>query len=68
MPVNLYGLKVVTHGYCSADTTPATATQTLVAFDSGKGYVDHISDTDVNAHATPVGQVGQGHLGAALFV
>ena len=39
-----------------------------MAFDSGKGFVDHISDTDVNAHATPVGQVGQGHLGAALFV
>ncbi len=30
--------------------------------------MDHISDTDVNAHATPVGQVGQGHLGAALFI
>ncbi len=42
--------------------------QTLAAFDSGKDFVDHISDTDVNAHATPVGEVKQGHLGAALFV
>ena len=55
-------------GYCSPDATPATATQTLTAVDSGKGFVDHISDTDVNAQNTPVGQVGQGHLGAALFV
>ena len=47
---------------------PATATQMLAAFDSGKGFMDHISDTDVNAHATPVGQVGQGHRGAALFI
>ncbi len=30
--------------------------------------MDHVCDTDVNAHAIPVGQVGQGHLGAALFV
>ncbi len=39
-----------------------------MASDSRKGFVDHVSDTDVNAHATPVGQVRQGHLGAALFV
>ncbi len=38
------------------------------AFDSGRGFVDHVSDTDVNAHAIPVGQVGRGHQGAALFV
>ena len=61
-------LKVATPGYCSADAKPSTTTQTLVAFDSGKGFMDQISDTDVNAHITPVGQVGQGHLGAALFV
>ncbi len=30
--------------------------------------MDHVCNTDVNAHVTPVGQVGQGHLGAALFV
>ena len=68
VPASLYGLKVARPGYCSADAKPATATQMLAAFDSGKGFVDHISDTDVNAHATPVGQAGQGHLGAALFI
>ncbi len=30
--------------------------------------MDHVCDTDVNAHAVPLGQVGQGHRGAALFV
>ncbi len=31
--------------------------------------MDHVCDTDVKAHATPVGQVvEQGHRGAALFV
>ncbi len=65
---SLYGLKVARPSYCSADAKPATATQALAAFDSGKGFVDHVCDTDVNAHATPVGQVGQGYLGAALFV
>ncbi len=68
VPASLYGLKVARPGYCSADAKPATATQALAAFDSGKGFVDHVCDTDVNAHAIPVGQVGQGHLGAALFV
>ncbi len=68
MPASLYGLEVARPGYCSADVKPATATQTLVAFESSKGFGDHISDTDVNAHTTPVGQVGQGHLRAALFV
>ncbi len=42
--------------------------QALTACDSGKGYADHISDTDVNTHAHPAGYVGQGHLGRALFV
>ncbi len=64
----LYKLKVARPGYCSADAKPATTTQTLAAFDSGKGFVDHMSDTDVNAHATPVEQARQGYLGAALFV
>ena len=61
VPASLYGLKVTRPGYCSADAKPATATEALVAFDSRKGYVDHVSDTDVNAHAVPVGRVGQGH-------
>ncbi len=30
--------------------------------------MDHVSDTEVNAHAIPVGEVGRGHQGAALFV
>ncbi len=30
--------------------------------------MDHVCDTDVNGHATPVGQVGQGHREATLFV
>ena len=68
VPASLYGLKVARPGYCLADNKPATATQTRAAFDSGKGFRDHISDTDVNAHTTPAGHVGQGHLGTALFV
>ncbi len=68
VPASLYGLKVARPSYCSADGKPATATQALAAFDGRKGFVDHVCDTDVNAHTTPVGQVGQGHLGAALYV
>ncbi len=68
VPASLYGLKVTRPGYCSADARPATATEALAAFESGKGFVNHVCDTDVNAHAVPVGQVGQGHQGAALFV
>ncbi len=68
VPASLYGLKVVRPGYLSASDKPATTTQTLVAYGSGKGFVDHISDTDVNTHATPAGYDGQGHLGRALFV
>ncbi len=30
--------------------------------------MDHVCDTDMNGHATPVGQVEQGHRGAALLV
>ncbi len=30
--------------------------------------MDHVCDTDVNAHAILVGQAGQSHCGAALFV
>ncbi len=67
VPASLYGLKVTRPSYCSADAKPATATEALAAFESGKGFVDHICDTDVNAHAIPVRQVGQGHLGAALL-
>ncbi len=62
VPVSLYGLKVVRPGYLSASDRPATVTQALVAWDSGKGYGDHISDTDVNMHAAPAGYDGQGHL------
>ncbi len=68
VPASLYGLKVTRPGYCSADAKPATATEALAAFESGKGFVDHVCDTDVNAHAISVEQVGQGHLGAALYV
>ncbi len=68
VPASLYGLKVTRPGYCSADARPDNATEALAAFDSGKGFVDHVSDTDVNAHAIPVGRDGQGHQGAALYV
>ena len=51
VPVSLYGLKVTRPGYCSADAKPATTTETLAAFEGGKGFVDHLCDTDVNAHA-----------------
>ena len=68
IPASLYGLKVTHTGYCSADAKPAITAEAQAAFDSGTGFVDHICDTDVNAHAVPVGQTGQGHRGAALFV
>ncbi len=68
VPASLYGLKVVRPGYLSPSDRPATLTQILAACDSSKGYVDHISDTDVNTHATPAGYDGQGHLGRARFV
>ncbi len=68
VPASLYGLKVTRPGYCSANAKPATTAEAQVAFDSGKGFVDHVCDTDVNAHAIPVGRAGQGHHGAALFV
>ncbi len=66
IPASLHGLKVTRPGYCSADAKPATATEAQAAFDSGRGFVDHVSDTAVNT--IPVGQVGRGHQGAALFV
>ena len=56
VPASLYGLKVTRPGYCSADAKPATTVEAQTAFDSGKGFVDHVCDTDVNAHAVPVGQ------------
>ncbi len=68
VPASLYGLKVTRPGYCSADAKPATTEEALAAFDSGKGFVEHVCDTDVNAHAIPVARAGQGHQGAALFV
>ncbi len=68
VPASLYGLKVTRLGYCSADAKPATTAEAQAAFDSGKGFVDHVCDTDVNAHAVLVGRAGQGHQGAALFV
>ncbi len=68
VPASLYGLKVTRPGYCSVDDKPATTTEAQAAFDSGRGFVDHVCDTDVNPRAIPVGQVGRGHHGAALFV
>ncbi len=68
IPASLYGLKVTCNGYCSADAKPATTAEAQAAFDSGTGFVDHVCDTDVNGHAVLVGQTGQGHHGAALFV
>ena len=68
VPASLYGLKVTRPGYCSADAKPATTAEAQAAFDSGRGFVDHVCDTDVNAHAIPVGRAGQGHHGTALFV
>ncbi len=68
VPASLYRLKVTRPGYCSADAKPATTMEALAIFESGKGFVDHVCDTDVNARAVPVGRAGQGHHGAALFV
>ncbi len=68
IPASLYGLKVTRPGYCSADDKPATTAEAQAAFDSGRGFVDHVCDTDVNPSAVPIGQVGQGHHGTALFV
>ncbi len=65
---SLYGLKVGRPGHLSASDKPAIATQTLATYDSGKDFVDHISDTDGKTHAMPAGYVEQGHLGRALFV
>ena len=68
VPASLYGLKVTRPGYCSADAKPAPPKEAQAAFDSGRGFVEHVCDTDVNPRAIPVGQVGLGHQGAALFV
>ncbi len=68
VPASLYGLKVTRPGYCSADDKPATTAEAQAAFDSGRGFVDHVCDTDVNPRTVPVGQTGQGYRGAALFV
>ena len=68
VPASLYGLKVTRPGYCSADAKPAPTKEAQAAFDSGRGFVDHVCDTDVNPRAIPVGQVGRSHQGAALFV
>ncbi len=46
---------------------PATQAQALTAYDSGKGYQDHISDTYVDQSATPVGYTGKGHQKRAMF-
>ncbi len=68
VPASLYGLKVTRPGYRSADARPAPTKEAQAAFESGRGFVDHVCDTDVNPRAIPVGQVGLGHQGAALFV
>ncbi len=68
VPASLYGLKVTRPGYCSADDKPATTIEAQAAFDGGRGFVDHVCDTDVNPRDISVGQVGRGHYGAALFV
>ncbi len=52
VPASLYGLKVTRPGYCSADSKPATTTEAQGAFDSGRGFVDHVCDTDVNPRGT----------------
>ncbi len=58
IPASLYGMNVVRPGYCSADARPVPATEAQAAYDSGRGCLTYISDTDVNAHATPVGEAG----------
>ncbi len=68
IPASLYGLMVTRPVYRSATARPATTQDAQAAYDSGRGFLDHISDTDVNAHAIPVGEVGLGQRGAALFV
>ncbi len=68
VPASLYGLKVTYPGYCSADDKPATTAEAQATFDSGRGFVDHVGDTDMNPPAVPVGQAGHGHRRAALFV
>ncbi len=68
IPASLYGMNVVRPGYRSANAKPATATEAQAACDGGTGFMTYVSDTDVNAHAMPVGEVGQGHQGAALLI
>ncbi len=41
---SLYGLKVTRPSYCSADDKPATTAEAQVAFDSGRGFVDHVCE------------------------
>ncbi len=54
VPASLYGLKVTRLGYCSADAKPAPTKEAQAAFDSGRGFVDHVCDTDLNPRAIPV--------------
>ncbi len=68
VPASLYGLKVVRPGYFSAYDRPATLAPATVACNSGKGYMDRISDSDVDKNVRPVAYAGQGHQGRALFV
>ncbi len=46
IPASLYGLMVTRPGYRSATAKPATAQDAQAAYDSGRGFLDHISDTD----------------------
>ncbi len=68
VPASLYGMKVVRPGYLSAYHGPATSTQATAACDSGRGYLDHISDSDVHKNARLVAYARQGHQHRALFI
>ncbi len=68
VPASLYGLKVIRPGYLSAFDVPTTLAQATAACNSGRGYMDHISDSDVDKNAHPVGYAGQGYQGRSLFV
>ncbi len=68
VPASLYGMKVVRPGYLSAYHGPAPSAQVTAACDSGKEYLDHIGESDVDKNACPMGYAGQDHQHTALFV
>ncbi len=60
---SLYGLKVTRPGYCSAMT--ATTAEAQAAFDSGKGFVDHVCDAASSKAKSPALKKSKGSKGLA---